>query len=129
MKGPDNAKKLRLDHSLALPISKHSTAAVSPSSKEVRMFDHVRAFRSIFQELYPQRRQLYIMPKNEAGHAKLVCTTIRPTQLEQLSVNSWKGAAEFVARYFAFEPLQNPLQPPEYAPSPAAVIDWQVGRD
>ena len=126
VKGADNAKKLRLEHALALPVSKHPIAAVQQSSKELKMFDHIRAFSSIFKELYPQRRQLFILPQNEAGIQKFVCTTIRPTQLAQLSVNSWKGASEFVARYFAFEPLQNPLQPPAFLPSPAAVIEWQV---
>ena len=88
VKGPDNAKKLRLDHTLTLPLSKHHPAAVSHSSKETKMLKHVRAFSSIFHELYPQRRELFITPKNEAGFPKLVCTNIRPTQLAQLSVNT-----------------------------------------
>lgn len=123
---PDNAKQLRLDHALALGANKHPAAAAHHSGKESIMLDHVRAFSSIFQELYPQRRQLYLLPQNETGCQKLVCTTIRPTQLPQLSVNNWQGCAEFVARYFAFEPLQNPLQPPAYLPSPASVVEWQV---
>ena len=125
---PDNAKQLRLDHALALGINKHPVAAARLSGKESVMQDHVRAFSGIFQELYPQRRPLYLLPQNETGCQKLVCTTIRPTQLPQLSVNNWEGAAEFVARYFAFEPLQNPLQPPAYLPSPASVVEWQVRR-
>ena len=123
---PDNAKQLRLDHALALGVNKYPVAAACHSGKESAMLDHVRAFSGIFQELYPQRRQLYLLPQNETGCQKLVCTTIRPTQLPQLSVNNWEGAAEFVARYFAFEPLQNPLQPPAYLPSPASVIEWQA---
>lgn len=123
---PDNAKQLRLDHALALGATKHPAAAAHHSAKETVMLNHVRAFCHIFQELYPQRRQLYLLPQNETGCQKLVCTTIRPTQLPQLSVNNWQGAAEFVARYFAFEPLQNALQPPAYLPSPASVVEWQV---
>lgn len=36
---------------------------------------------------------------------KLVCTTIRPTQLPFKELYNWDGAAEFVADYLNFETL------------------------
>jgi hypothetical protein len=35
----------------------------------------------MFEELYPHRRQLYLLPRNECNLPKLVCTTLRPTQV------------------------------------------------
>ena len=33
---------------------------------------------------------------------------------------------QFVASYFAYEPLANPVHYPEYLPSPSSVVSWQV---
>lgn len=38
-------------------------------------------YQRIFEELYPNRRQLYLAPRNECNVHKLVCTTLRPTQV------------------------------------------------
>ena len=35
----------------------------------------------MFEELYPHRRPLYLTPRNECNVPKLVCSTIRPTQV------------------------------------------------
>lgn len=49
-------------------------------------------YQRIFEELYPHRRPLYLTPRNECNVHKLVCTTIRPTQL------SFTGVYEGVRR-------------------------------
>jgi hypothetical protein len=39
---------------------------------------------------------------------KFVCTTIRPTELPYKELYEWQGAAEFVADYLNFVPLNPP---------------------
>ena len=39
---------------------------------------------------------------------KLVCTTIQPTELPFGELYDWQGAADFVADYLHFVPLQPP---------------------
>ena len=71
-------------------------------------------------------RPLFLTPKNEAGVRKLVCTTLRPTLLPHTDLYDLPGIAQFVASYFAYEPLTDPVHYPEYLPSPSSVISWQV---
>lgn len=71
-------------------------------------------------------RPLFLTPKNEAGVRKLVCTTLRPTLLPHTDLYDLAGIVQFVASYFAYEPLANAVHYPEYLPSPSSVISWQV---
>lgn len=57
---------------------------------------------------------------------KLVCTTLRPTLLPHTDLYDLPGIVQFVASYFAYEPLANPVHYPEYLPSPSSVVSWQV---
>ena len=41
---------------------------------------------------------------------KFVCTTIKPTQLPYQDLYDWDGAAEFVADYLNFVPLDPPYE-------------------
>ena len=41
---------------------------------------------------------------------KFVCTSIRPTQLPYQELYDWDGAAEFVADYLDFVPLDPPYE-------------------
>lgn len=71
-------------------------------------------------------RPLFLTPKNEAGVRKLVCTTLRPTLLPHTDLYGLPGIVQFVASYFAYEPLANPVHYPDFLPSPSSVISWQV---
>jgi hypothetical protein len=74
----------------------------------------------------PCCRPLFLTPKNEAGVRKLVCTTLRPTLLPHTDLYDLPGIVQFVASYFAYEPLANPVHYPDFLPSPSSVISWQV---
>lgn len=63
----------------------------------------------MFAELYPARRPLYLLPPNECGVPKLVCTTLRPTQLPYTELYDLPTAAQFVADFITYEPLENPV--------------------
>jgi hypothetical protein len=65
-------------------------------------------FARIFSELYPQRRPLYLLPPNECGMPKLVCSTLRPTQLPCTELYDLPTAAQFVADFVTYEPLEDP---------------------
>ena len=66
-------------------------------------------FQRVFEELYPHRRPLLLLPKNECNVPKFVCTTIRPTQMVYTELYDLPGCVQFVADFLAYEPLENPL--------------------
>lgn len=63
----------------------------------------------MFEELYPHRRPLHLLPKNECGVPKLLCCSLRPTQLAYSELYELDGAAQFVADFLSYEPLEDPL--------------------
>lgn len=73
------------------------------------------------------RRPLFLMPPNECGVPKLVCSTLRPCQLPYAELYDLPGAAGFVADFLAHEPLAGGFHPPAALPSPASVLSWQTG--
>lgn len=72
-------------------------------------------------------RKLFLNPKNESGLEKFISTTIRPTKLGYLEFYDFNKCAEYVSNFIAYEPLENPLEYPEYIPSPNSVVEWQKG--
>jgi len=123
---PKNAKRMRVQHA-------HNIASKMPRSfnmhtpAESKIMAYVQDYQRMFEELYPHRRPLYLTPRNECNVPKLVCTTIRPTQLMYSELYDLEGCAAFVADFLAFEPLEDPLHPPEFLPSPTNTLLWQAG--
>jgi hypothetical protein len=59
----------------------------------------------------------------------LTHVTLAPPVVPQLSYTELydlDGCCAFVADFIAFEPLEDPLHPPEYLPSPMSSLSWQV---
>lgn len=52
---------------------------------------------------------------------------IRPTKLPFLETYDLPGAVAFVSNAIAYEPLENPLHPPEHLLSPQSVLSFQAG--
>jgi hypothetical protein len=52
-----------------------------------------------------------------------VCTL---SQLSYTELYDLDGCCAFVSDFIAYEPLEDPLHPPEYLPSPLSVLNWQV---
>jgi hypothetical protein len=82
----------------------------------------VQDFQRVFEELYPHRRPLLLLPKNECGVPKFVCTTIRPTQMVYTELYDLPGCVQFVADFLAYEPLENPLVGAHLSPAAAHVF-------
>ncbi|KAK7232184.1 hypothetical protein SO694_00030049 [Aureococcus anophagefferens] len=108
------------------PASVPSTYT-SDSKKEALCLEYVRHFREKFTALFPDRRELFLMPRNEWGLPKFVCTTLRPTLLPYREIYDFGTLAHFVANYLHYEPLESPNEYPEVLPSPTQVLDWKVG--
>ena len=68
--------------------------------------------RTQFIELYPLRRELLLLPRNEAGVKKFVCTTIRPTQMPYKDLYEVDACAKFLADFLVYEPLEDPTHLP-----------------
>jgi hypothetical protein len=48
-------------------------------------------------------------------------------QLSYTELYDLDGCCTFVADFLAYEPLEDPLHPPEFLPAPASVLSWQAG--
>lgn len=73
-----------------------------------------------------EKKPLWIMPLNEAGIRKLVCTTIQPTLLRYPEMATLSGAVELLSDIIDFEPLDQHNEPPKYLLSPDYTLKWQV---
>ena len=100
---------------------------ISNTEKEKAMLQYVSKFNRIFKELYPQRRPMVFVAKNEFDQLKCVCTTIRPSQLHYTELYDLPSCARFVAAYLEYQPLANPLQYPTHLVSPSGVLEWRIG--
>ena len=77
--------------------------------------------------IYDPLRKLYVVPRNECGLRKFICSTLRPTKLPYTELYEWEHCAKFVADYMEYEELPDPIHFPAVLPSPANVLDWQAG--
>ena len=99
----------------------------SDSKKEALCLEYVRHFREKFVALFPERRPLFLNPKNEWGVSKFVCGTVRPTLLPYNEVYQAEKLAHFVAHFLHYEPLEAPNAFPDVLPSPTQVLKWRTG--
>lgn len=100
----------------------------SNNSEEERLvLEYVENFRRQFVQLYPERKELLLCPRNECGVEKFICTTVRPTKLEYNELYDLEQCATFVAEHIQYEALADPVVLPMYVPSPTSVLGWQTG--
>lgn len=67
-----------------------------------------------------------LVPLNECGVPKFVCTTLRPSLPAFPELYTLEGCAKFVSECLTFEHLEDPLHPPKHMPSPMSVLSWQA---
>jgi len=65
--------------------------------------------------------------ENEYGVRKLVCSTVRPTQLPFPELYDMHGCASFLAGYIIYEPLEPPTEPPKVLFSPTETLNSHTG--
>nr|XP_014352781.1 PREDICTED: dynein regulatory complex subunit 7 [Latimeria chalumnae] len=98
------------------------------SQKEKLMLAFAENFRQQYAHLFPDRKPLFLTPRNECGIEKFVSTTIRPTLLSYEELYSWDGCAEFVSDYLTMYPLKPPIDPPQVLHSPVSILKCQQGN-
>ena len=91
------------------------------------MLEHVLEYDRQFKIIYDPLRELLLAPINECGKRKFICTTVRPTKLPFVDLYEWETCAKFMADYLEYEELNQPDKLPDRIPSPANVLDWQIG--
>ncbi|KAA3679423.1 uncharacterized protein DEA37_0012095 [Paragonimus westermani] len=95
--------------------------------KEARLLDYCENFRRQYTNLCPDRTRLLLIPENECGSEKFVCTTLNPTQLSYPELYTWDGAASLVADFLEFVPLVPSTELPKRLLSPATTVKIQKG--
>ena len=121
---PSKRQRLEVLASRRVPLPPTYTAN---TLKEELCLEYVEHFRKQFVQLFPDRKPLFLVARNEAGVPKFVCSTLRPTQLPYKSIYDLRTAAAFVANYMEYEPLPHPLELPQFLPSPSTVLQWRAG--
>mmetsp|Transcript_16362 Transcript_16362/g.19352 ORF Transcript_16362/g.19352 Transcript_16362/m.19352 type:complete len:927 (+) Transcript_16362:60-2840(+) len=120
----DRVKVLNADKD---KIAKLPENYLANTNKEELCLEYVRNFNERFATLYPDKEPLYNVAENEYGVQKFVCTTLRPTLLPFRQVYDLHDAADLVANFLHYEPLEEALSPPSYLPSPSQVMEWGCG--
>ena len=95
--------------------------------KQELCFEYVRRFLRIFSDKYPNRRPPYLLATNEFSELKLVCSTVRPTQLPFGELYSLHACASFLANFLVYEPLPSPSTCPSLLCSPAMTLATHRG--
>ncbi len=121
---PSKRQRLEVLASRRVPLPPTYTAN---TLKEELCLEYVEHFRKQFVQLFPDRKPLFLVARNEAGVPKFVCSTLRPTQLPYKAIYDMHTAAAFVANYMEYEPLPHPLELPQFLPSPSTVLQWRAG--
>ncbi len=97
------------------------------TDKEDLCEEYVESFLSQFQMYYPKRRMPFLLVPNEVGVKKLVCTTLRPTQLPIPELYDLHECASFLAGYLIYEPLQPATEYPSHLFSPTQTLSSYTG--
>jgi len=95
--------------------------------KEELCSEYIHKFITEFQLIHPKRKRPYMIAENECGVGKIICSTIRPTQLQYTELYDAYECASFFAGFILYEPLQTPDEPPEILASPAQTLQWHTG--
>nr|CAH8833855.1 unnamed protein product [Trichobilharzia regenti] len=95
--------------------------------KESRLLEYCENFSRQYEHLCPDRTKLLLIPKNECGIRKFVCTTLTVTRLPYPELYTWEGTAKFVADFLNFVPLIPSTELPKRLLSPMTTIQLQKG--
>lgn len=100
---------------------------LSNSVKEEIVLEYARHFQDQFCQLYPTRPPLLLLPENEAGTTKFICSTLRPSHVSVKELYDASHLSKFLAEYITYEPLDPPDQLPSIVPSPLFTLQTRVG--
>ncbi|XP_056633325.1 dynein regulatory complex subunit 7 [Diorhabda sublineata] len=99
------------------------------NEKEKVLLLYTENFRKQFVQKFPDRKPLLLAAENECGIVKMVCTTIRPTNVPYPELETWQGCASFLADHIKFEPMEDiPTLLPIRLYSPHTTLLRQSGQ-
>ncbi|KAM8946026.1 dynein regulatory complex subunit 7 [Pelodytes ibericus] len=107
---------------------KYPSSYTDNSHKEQVLLGLAENFWRQYTHLYPDRKPLFMSPRNECGVEKFVCTTLRPTLLPYTELYNWDACARFLSGYLTMEPLNPSLQLPGILSSSLTVLCRQLGN-
>lgn len=117
----------------AKDCKKSANAALIPDSyknnttREELCLEYIHSFLEQYKELYPKRKQPYMIIENEYGIKKFICSAIRPTQLSYSELYDMYECSSFLAGYVLYEPLDSPTKPPKIIFSPTETLERNTG--
>ena len=100
---------------------------ISNNTKEELCTEYINSFLEQWSQIHKSRRLPYMIAENEYGIEKIVCTTIRPTQIPIPELYDLYECASFLAGYILYEPLDPPNMPPPYLFSPTETLNSNTG--
>eukprot|EP00792_Barthelona_sp_PAP020_P008849 TRINITY_DN3253_c1_g2_i1.p1 TRINITY_DN3253_c1_g2~~TRINITY_DN3253_c1_g2_i1.p1 ORF type:complete len:823 (+),score=222.69 TRINITY_DN3253_c1_g2_i1:60-2471(+) len=109
-------------------MSEYPESYYQTTSKEALVLEYVDHYNSQFIQLFSQRKPMLFVAKNEVDVTKFISTFIRPTKLSFKKLYFYEGAAEFVADYISYKPLENPVELPTTILTPQTVLDKHEGN-
>jgi dynein regulatory complex subunit 7 len=97
------------------------------SRHEIDALEYVENYRRDFFRLFPHRKALPLVFKNEDEVQKFACTSLRPSTLPFIKQYDIEQCAEFVADYITFQPLLFPCKIPDHLFSPSTTLSLRAG--
>ncbi|XP_043937261.1 dynein regulatory complex subunit 7 isoform X2 [Protopterus annectens] len=111
-----------------MKISEFPLSYRENSHKEKLLLAFAENFRKQYAHLYRDRKVLFLTPLNECSVEKFVSTTIHPSLLSHSELYSWDACSQFVSDFLTMQPLDPPINPPQYLFSPITVLKQQQGN-
>jgi hypothetical protein len=100
----------RIEKYIAEEDANSLPGSIQNNSAEEVVLEYVDNFRKQFGQLYPQRGDMLLSPKNECGIPKFISTTIRPTKIPIKKLNDYDSCASFTSDFINYEPLLEPTR-------------------
>lgn len=110
-------------------VSKFVCTTVSCTSLRSVSYLHMRPSCMLMRCFGPESAMLcsILSPRIVLTASAVSVMQIRPTKLPFPDLWSLDGAVAFVANAIEYEPVENPLHPPEHLLSPQSVLAFQAG--
>lgn len=97
------------------------------TTKEELCLEYISSFTENFLKIYPNRKQPYMIAKNEFGVDKFVCATLRPTVMPIPELYDMYECASFLSGFIIYEPLDPQTEPPKFLFSPTQTLNSNTG--
>lgn len=81
------------------------------NAQEESIIRLVNQYQKDFRGIYSNRRDLFLLPKNEFGVEKFLCSYIKPTRLPYADLQDYRSISKFTAEIIKYQPLDKAYDP------------------